>query len=82
MPAEVDKLHDELISDPEFYKEKSEKQQDAIAWAIAWKQFNKKKKKKSKKKAFFESFVKIAQELDESGDFITADWLEKTLSDD
>jgi hypothetical protein len=50
VPAPVDKLHDELMDDPDFYKEKSEKEQDAIAWAIAWKQHN--KNKKSKKKSF------------------------------
>ncbi len=49
MPAPVDKLHDELMDDPDFYKEKSEKEQNAIAWAIA-KQHN--KNKKSKKKSF------------------------------
>lgn len=38
------------MDDPDFYKEKSEKEQDAIAWAIAWKQHN--KNKKSKKKSF------------------------------
>jgi O-succinylbenzoate synthase len=81
MPAEVDKLHDELISDPEFYKEKSEKQQDAIAWAIAWKQFNKGKKKR-KSKAFVETFVKIAEELDTAGNYRAADLLDRTLSDD
>ena len=81
MPAQVDKLHDELMSDPEFYKDKSEKQQDAIAWAIAWKQFNKGKKKR-KKKAFVENFVKIAQDLDNAGDYRSADILDESFSDD
>jgi hypothetical protein len=47
MPAPVDKLHDELMNDPDFYPEKSDKQKDAIAWAIAWSKHNKGKKKKA-----------------------------------
>ena len=47
MPAPVDKLHVELMNDPDFYPEKSDKQKDAIAWAIAWSKHNKGKKKKA-----------------------------------
>lgn len=47
MPAPVDKLHDELMNDSDFYPEKSDKQKDAIAWAIAWSKHNKGKKKKA-----------------------------------
>lgn len=43
MPAPVDKLHDELMNDPDFYPEKSDKQKDAIAWAIAWSKYKEKK---------------------------------------
>ena len=43
MPAPVDKLHDELMNDPDFYPEKSDKQKEAIAWAIAWSIHNKTK---------------------------------------
>lgn len=52
MPKFVDDLVEELLSDPKFYPEKSEKAQKATAYAIAWSQYNKsKKKKKTKKKA-------------------------------
>jgi hypothetical protein len=54
MPKEVDDLVKELLADPDFYPEKSEKAQEATAWAISWSQYNKKKKKKkNKKKASF-----------------------------
>ena len=46
MPKEVDDLVKELLADPDFYPEKSEKAQEATAWAISWSQYNKKKKKK------------------------------------
>jgi hypothetical protein len=46
MPKEVDDLVKELLSNPDFYPEKSEKAQEATAWAISWSQYNKNKKKK------------------------------------
>lgn len=46
MPKEVDDLVKELLADPDFYPEKSEKAQEATAWAISWSQYNKNKKKK------------------------------------
>ena len=64
MPAPVDKLHDELMSDPDFYPEKSDKQKDAIAWAIAWSKHNKKKKKSKTKKAFNNKEYRTAQKAD------------------
>ena len=36
-----------MLADPNFYPEKSEKQQKAVAWAIAWSKYKKKRKKKS-----------------------------------
>ena len=44
MPKQVDEIVDALLSDNNFYPEKSEKQQKAIAYAIAWSQYNKKHK--------------------------------------
>ena len=38
MPKEVDDLVKELLADPDFYPEKSEKAQEATAWAISWSQ--------------------------------------------
>ena len=67
MPAPVDKLHDELMSDPDFYPEKSDKEKDAIAWAISWSKHNKSKKKKKnkiKKKAFNMKEYRTAQKAD------------------
>ena len=68
MPAPVDKLHDELMSDPDFYPEKSDKEKDAIAWAISWSKHNKNKKKKKKKskktKAFNLQEYRTAQKAD------------------
>lgn len=86
MPASVDKLHDKLILNPDFYPEKSEKEQEAIAWAIAYSQFNKKKKKsktKSKKKSnSLNQIVKIAQFLDSNGKTKFADLLDEILLED
>ena len=50
MPKKVDDLVKTLLADPDFHPEKSEKAQEATAWAIAWSQYNKGKKKKQKKK--------------------------------
>jgi hypothetical protein len=48
MPKFVEDLVSELLSKKDFYPEKSEEQQKAIAYAIAYKQLNKMKGKKSK----------------------------------
>lgn len=67
MPKKVDEIHDALISDPNFYPEKSEKEQEAIAWAIANSKYNKmKKKKKSKRKSFIEKLNKVIIALEDS----------------
>ncbi len=46
MPKEVHDLVDKLLADKDFYPEKSEKEQKAIAWAIAYSKHNKGKKKR------------------------------------
>lgn len=48
MPKPVHDLVDKLLADPDFYPEKSQKEQEAIAWAIAYSKYNKSKGKKSK----------------------------------
>jgi hypothetical protein len=48
------------MNDPDFYPEKSEKEKDAVAWAIAWSKHNKSKKKK----AFNLQEYRIAQKAD------------------
>lgn len=78
MPKKVDEIHDALISDPNFYPEKSEKEQEAIAWAIANSKYNKmkkKKKKKSKRKSFIENLNKVITALENNGYFKEADVL-------
>jgi len=47
MPKPVHDMVNEMLADPDFYPEKTEKQQEAIAWATAWSQYKKKRKKKS-----------------------------------
>ena len=59
MPKFVDDLVEELLSDPEFYPEKSEKAQKATAFAIAWSQYNKSKKKKKKKASDYKMSIRI-----------------------
>lgn len=46
MPKPVHDMVNKMLADPNFYPEKSEKQQKAIAWATSWSQYNKKRKKK------------------------------------
>ena len=48
MPKPVHDMVNKMLADPSFYPEKSEKQQKAVAWAIAWSQYKKKKKRKKK----------------------------------
>jgi hypothetical protein len=47
MPKPVHDMVNKMLTNPDFYPEKSEKQQKAVAWAIAWSQYKKKRKKKS-----------------------------------
>lgn len=64
MPKPVDDLVETLLKNPDFYPEKSEKEQKSIAFAIAWKQYNNSKKKKSKKKSsVILNNIKIASSL-------------------
>lgn len=66
MPKKVDEIHDALIADPEFYPEKSDKQKESIAWAIAWSKFKNKKSKKRKKKSMKE-LNKVITALEDKG---------------
>jgi hypothetical protein len=54
MPKKVHDLVDKLLADPDFYPQKSQKEQEAIAWAIAYSKH--KKHSKRKKKASFDEF--------------------------
>ncbi len=93
MPKPVDDLVETLLKNPDFYPEKSEDEQKAIAFGIAWKQYNKtKKKKKTKKSSDVLNNIKIASllisyanKLDYDGHYIASDSLlriAKSLSED
>lgn len=46
MPKPVHDMVNKMLANPDFYPEKSKKQQEAIAWATAWSQYKKRRKKK------------------------------------
>lgn len=48
MPKPVHDMVNKMLANPDFYPEKSKKQQEAIAWATAWSQYKRKKKRKKK----------------------------------
>ena len=83
MPKPVDDLVETLLSNPDFYPDKSEKEQKAIAFAISWKQYNKSNKKKTKKKSsniinnvrIASNLVSYSYKLDDNGNFDIADEL-------
>jgi len=64
MPKPVDDLVETLLSNPDFYPNKSEKEQKAIAFAISWKQYNKSsKKKRNKKSSEIINNIRVASDL-------------------
>lgn len=87
MPKPVDDLVETLLSNPDFYPNKSGKEQKAIAFAIAWKQYNKSSKKKRNKKRNKKSseiinniriasnLISYSYKLDNNGNFATSDEL-------
>jgi hypothetical protein len=48
MPKPVHDMVNKMLDNPDFYPEKSKKQQEAIAWATAWSKHKKKKNRKKK----------------------------------
>lgn len=46
MPKPVHDMVNKMLADPQFYPEKSKKQQEAIAWATAWSKYKRKRKNK------------------------------------
>jgi hypothetical protein len=84
MPKEVHDLVDKLLADPDFYPNKSEKEQKAIAWAIA---YSKKGKKSNKKKASTDDFnaantiLAYGRTLEASSHFFESDALVKLAID-
>jgi len=88
MPKFVEDLVSELLSKKDFYPEKSEKEQKAIAYAIAYKQLNKiKGKSKGKKSASVESLrtaaslFTYAKKLEAANHHIYADALVEIMQD-
>lgn len=89
MPKFVEDLVSELLSKKDFYPEKSEKEQKAIAYAIAYKQLNKMKgKSKGKKsKASVESLrtaaslFTYAKKLEAANHHVHADALVEIMQD-
>ena len=78
MPKVVHDLVDKLLADPDFYPEKSEKEQEAIAWAIANSKHNKKKGKSRKNKAnadAINTIVSYGKKLEANSNFHEADAL-------
>ena len=83
MPKPVDDLVETLLSNPDFYPNKSGKEQKAIAFAIAWKQYNKSSKKKRKKKSseiinnirVASDLVSYSYKLDNNGNYDASDEL-------
>jgi hypothetical protein len=83
MPKPVDDLVETLLSNPDFYPNKSEKEQKAIAFAISWKQYNKSSKKKRKKKSseiinnirIASNLISYSYKLDNNGNFAASDEL-------
>ena len=91
MPKPVDDLVETLLKNPDFYPEKSEDEQKAIAFGIAWKQYNKKKKKTKKSSDVFNNIkiasllISYANKLDCDGHYLASDSLlriAKSLSED
>ena len=79
MPKPVDDLVKTLLEDPNFYPEKSEKDKESTAWAIAWSQYNKKKNKKKKKKAL-SKLNKVITALEKSGSLRLANELNEIFT--
>lgn len=80
MPKVVHDLVDKLLADPDFYPEKSEKEQEAIAWAIAYSKHNKMKGKRKKTKAnanVIDKILSYGKKLEASSNYQEADALIK-----
>lgn len=78
MPKVVHDLVDKLLSDPDFYPKKSEKEQEAIAWAIAYSKYNKTKGKSKRKKTeadVINNIVSYGKKLESNYNFHEADEL-------
>lgn len=81
MPKPVDDLVETLLKNPDFYPEKSEDEQKAIAFGIAWKQYNKTKKKKKKPSEILNNIkiasnlISYANKLDSNGHYQESDSL-------
>ena len=81
MPKPVHDMVNKMLANPDFYPEKSEKQQKAVAWAIAWSQYKKKKKRKKKSDyGFGNERLAELQQLDYEIDLLESHGLTKAAS--
>jgi hypothetical protein len=81
MPKPVHDMVNKMLANPDFYPEKSEKQQKAIAWATAWSQYKKKKKRKKKSDyGFGNERLAELQQLDYEIDLLESHGLTKEAS--
>jgi hypothetical protein len=81
MPKPVDDLVKTLLEDPKFYPEKSEKDKESTAWAIAWSQYNKNKKKtKKKKKKALSNLNKVITAFEDNGNIQIANQLQEIFT--
>jgi hypothetical protein len=78
MPKKVDDLVKKLLADPDFYPEKSEKEQEAIAWAIAYSK-NKSKKKSKKSSTDLFKLVQASKLLESYGAYNASDLVSNEL---
>jgi hypothetical protein len=85
MPKEVHDLVDKLLADPDFYPKKSKKEQEAIAWAIAYSKKGKgdKKKKKASTEEFHaaNTMITYGRTLESSSHYFESDALVKLAID-
>lgn len=79
MPKPVDDLVKTLLQNPKFYPEKSEKDKESTAWAIAWSQYKKNKKNKKKKKAL-SKLNKVIIALEKNGNLRLANKLDEIFT--
>lgn len=86
MPKFVEDLVEKLLADKDFYPNKSEKEQKAIAYAIAYKQLKTKKSKNKKSNNL--NHIKTAQaltsysiKLENNSNYQESDELIKIVSD-
>ena len=80
MPKPVHDMVNKMLDNPDFYPEKSKKQQEAIAWATAWSKHKKKKRKKKSDYGFGNVRVAELKQLDYEIRLLESKGLNKSAS--